>query len=80
MDHDYDIAIDFMDMTTDRHLWVRALDGRGGFEPAVGQHAIVGDEDADQKVARILVIDADGIKLEILPGNVESHRDVLARA
>lgn len=81
MAHTYDIAVDFMDMTNDRRLWARAVDARSGFEPAAGRHAIVGDEDADLMVARIVAIDADGnLELEILPGTVESHRDVLVRA
>jgi hypothetical protein len=77
----YDIAVDFMDMTADRKLWVRAADVREGFEATVGRHAIVGDEDADPKVARIVAIDEDGhLQLEILPGTVDAHRDVLAQA
>lgn len=80
MADDFDIAVDFMDMT-DRRLWARAIDTRNGFEPAVGRHAIVGDDDADPKVARIIAVDADGnVELEILRGSVESHRDLLARA
>ena len=53
----YDIAVDFMDMTADGKLWVRSADVREGFEATVGRHAIVGDEDADPKVARIVAID-----------------------
>jgi len=78
---EYDIAVDFMDMTDDRRLWARAVDARGGFEPVVGRHAIVGDEDADPKVARIVAVDADGnLELEVLSGSVESHLELLARA
>lgn len=77
----YDIAVDFMDMTNDRRLWARAIDVRDGFEPVVGRHAIVGDDDADPKVARIVAIDANGnVELEVLPGSVESHHDLLAQA
>ena len=76
-----DIVVDFMDMTNDRRLWARPADVRGGFEPAVARHAIVGDDDADPKVARIVAIDADGnLELEVLPGSVESHHDLLAQA
>ena len=36
---------------------------------------------ADPKVARIVEISSDGnLLLEVLPGPVEAHRDVLARA
>jgi hypothetical protein len=56
----YDIAVDFMDMTDDRRLWVRAEDARAGFVVEVGRHAVVGDDDADPKVARIVEIGSDG--------------------
>lgn len=81
MNDTHDIAIDFMDMTDDWHLWARAADVRPGFTPAVGIHAVVGDDDADPRVAQIVAIDADGnVELEVLPGTVESHYDLLARA
>jgi len=79
MDEDVVIAVDFMDMTNDRHLWARAADARPGIELVVGRHVVVGDEDADSKVARIIAIDTDGnVGLEILPGSVASHPDLLA--
>lgn len=77
----WDIAIDFMDMTDDRHLWARAADIRPGFDAGVGRYAVVGDDDADPRVARIVTVDSDGnVELEVLPGAVESHVDLLARA
>jgi len=80
--HDeYEIAVDFMDMTDERHLWARAADARPGIALSIGRHVVVGDEDADSKVARIVAIDADGnVELEVLPGSVESHSDLLAPA
>lgn len=76
-----DIAVDFMDMTDDRRLWARAADVRRGFEPVVGGYAVVGDDDADPRAARILAIRDDGLlHLEVLPGPLDAHRDVLARA
>ena len=81
MPDDYEIAVDFMDMTNDRHLWARAADVRPGIELIVGRHVVVGDEDADSKVARIVAVDPDGnVELEVLPGSVESHSDLLAPA
>ena len=81
MPDSYDISVDFMDMTNDMRLWVRAVDVRGGFEPTVGRHAIVGDDDADPKVARVVAVDGDGnLELQVLPGTVESHLDLLAQA
>jgi hypothetical protein len=76
----YDIAVDFMDMTNDLRLWARPVDLRPGFEPSVGLHVVIGDEDADPKVARVVAIDSDGnLELQVLSGSVESHRDLLAR-
>lgn len=77
----YDINVDFMDMTNDHRLWVRAEDARPGFVAEVGRHVVVGDEDADPRVARIIEISSDGhLHLEVLPGPLEAHRDALARA
>jgi hypothetical protein len=77
----YDIAVDFIDMTDDRYLWVRATDARPGFEAVVGGRAVIGDEDADPRVARIVAIDDDGnLELEVLPAAVETYLDLLARA
>lgn len=77
----YDVAVDFMDMTDARRLWVRPIDARDGLDLSVGRHVIVGDEDADSRVARIVAVDEEGnLDLEILDGSVESHADLLARA
>ncbi len=76
-----DLAVDFMDMTNDRRLLSRRVDARPGYEPVVGAHAVVGDEGAEPRVARILAIDINGIiELEVLPGPIESYRDVLTPA
>lgn len=77
---DYEFAVDFMDMTNDMHVWTRLADGPPGFTPTVGRYVVVGDEDADSKVARIVSIDGNAIELEVLPGSVESHRDLLTSA
>lgn len=78
---EYEIAVDYTDMTNDRRFWVLAADVRAGLELSVGRHVVVGDEDADSKVARIVAVDADGnVQVEILPGSVESNSDPLAPA
>jgi hypothetical protein len=78
---EYEIAVDFMDMTNDRHLWARATDARPGLDLTVGRHVVVGDDDTEPSVARIVAVDADGnVELEVLPGSVESHSDLLAPA
>jgi hypothetical protein len=75
-----DVGVDFMDMTNDRHVWVRSADARPGVEIALGRYVVVGDEDADPKVARIVAVDADGnVELEILRGERRVPRR-LARA
>lgn len=74
---DYDLAVDFMDMTDDMRLWTRVVDGRPGFEAVAGQYVIVGDHDADPRVARVITVEDDLIEVEVLPGSVESHRDLL---
>lgn len=77
----HDISVDFMDMTDDRRLWARTADARPGTRLSIGSHVVVGDDGADPSVARILTIDGDGlIELEVLPGTVESHQDLLASA
>ncbi len=70
-----------MDMTNNRRLWIRSADARPGVEPSAGCRVIVGDDDADSKVARIVAVNSDGdIELEILRGSVESHADLLTPA
>ncbi len=77
--NDYDLAVDFMDMTNDGRVWTLLEDARPGFVPIAGRYVIVGCEDADPAVARILSVNAEGhIELEVLPGSVDSHRDLLA--
>ena len=72
------LTVDFMDMTADRHLLTRMIDARPGYQPVVGSYAVVGDEGAEPRVARILAIDDGIIEVEVLPGSVDAHRDLLA--
>ena len=75
----YELAVDFMDMTDDRHLWTRIEDARPDLQPTIDCYVIVGDDDADPAVARVLNIDARGnIELEVLPRSVESHQDLVS--
>jgi hypothetical protein len=77
----YDISIDFMDMRDDGRVWARLADAREGFVPIAGRHVVVGCRDADPAVAKILRVDHEGhIELQVLPGDVESHRDLLTPA
>lgn len=80
-DHRYDIAVDYMDMTNDGRLWVRPVDVRAGVSINVGRYAVVRDDDADPRVARIVALDDDGnVELQILAGSVESHAELLTPA
>jgi hypothetical protein len=77
----HDLAVDFMDMSDAHRLWTRRSDARPGFHAVVGGYAIVGDDDADPRVARIIDIDPDGnIGLEVLDGTVEAHLDLVRLA
>ncbi|MBA2609019.1 MAG: hypothetical protein H0U92_08785 [Actinobacteria bacterium] len=77
---DIDIAVDFMGMVGGSALWASATDVRPGLRPEIGRYVVVADDDADPAVARIVTIDESGnIELEVLPGSVESHQDLLAR-
>lgn len=76
---EYDVAVDFMDMTDGRRLWTRREDVRPGLTLRVGDYVTVGDEDADPAVARVVRVESDDmIELDVLPGGVEEHRDRLA--
>jgi hypothetical protein len=76
--NDYDLWVDFMRMEDDGRLRTRLRHARAGFVPITGSYAIVGCEDADPAIARILSVDADGaIEVQVVPGKVEEHRDLL---
>lgn len=62
-----DLAVDVMDMTDDRRLVTRTSDARPGYHPVPGSCAIVGDEDAAPRFARILGVDEGAVILEVLP-------------
>ncbi len=77
---DIDIAVDFMGMVGGSALWVSATDVRPDLRPEIGGYVVVVDDDADPAVARTVTIDESGnIELEVLPGSVASHQDLLAR-
>lgn len=75
MSDTHDVDVDFMDMTDDHRLWVRAADVRPGLRLTIGARVVVGDEDALPRAARVIAIDADGnVELEVLPGSPVSDR------
>jgi hypothetical protein len=76
-----DLVVDFMDMTDDRRLITRVADARVGSEPGVGTYAVVADDDADPKVAKVFSVDERGIiELVVLPGSVDANRYLFAPA
>ncbi len=78
MASDYDLWVDFMRMRDDGRLLTRLRNAKPGFVPIAGSYVTVGCEDAEPAVARILSVDAEGtIEVEVLPGSVEEHRDLL---
>ena len=75
----YDLGLDFMDRTDDGRLWTRIEDARADLQPVAGAHFLVGDDEADPAVARVVSVDTDGsIELEVLPGSVDSHQDLVS--
>jgi hypothetical protein len=74
-----DLEVDFVDMANSGRLWACVGDARAGFVPVAGRHVTVGCYDAEPAVVKVLSVNADGdIELEVLPGTVEWHRDLLA--
>jgi hypothetical protein len=49
-----------MDMRNDGRLWTRMSDVQPGFVPIAVHYAVVGCEDADPAVARIISVDIEG--------------------
>lgn len=81
MPNQHDVAVDFMAMTNDDRLWVRATDVRSAFAVEVGCQVVVGDDDADPRVARVVSFDDEGnVELQVLSGSVESHAELLTSA
>ena len=55
-------------MTDDHHLWVRPGDVRPDFEAQVDRGVVIGDDDDDPRIARIVAIDDErNVELEVLP-------------
>ncbi len=75
---DYDLWVDFQRMQDDGRLLARARNARPGLTITAGMHLVVGCEDARPAVARVLTVTAEGsLELQVLPGPVDLHRDLL---
>ena len=75
----WDLWVDFQRMQDNRRLLARAKNARPGLALVAGMYLVVGSEDAEPAVARVLTVTADGsVELEVLDGPVDQHRDLLA--
>jgi len=75
----WDLWVDFQRMQDNRRLLARARNARPGITLVAGMYLVVGSEDAEPAVARVLTVTADGsVELEVLDGPVDQHRDLLA--
>lgn len=73
----WDLWVDFMRTDSDGLTHGSMRDARPGLVLHVGDHIVVGNEDADPAVARVADIDSDGVVLlAVLPGSVEEHRSL----
>lgn len=71
----YDLWVDFQRMQDDGRLLARARNARAGLTITAGMHLIVGCEDAEPAVARVVSVSDDGsLELRVLPGPVAAHR------
>lgn len=74
----HQVWVDFMDMDDDGRVWARPADARPGLLLEIGRHVVIGDDDADPMVARIVAVDSSGnVELQVLPGPIETRADHL---
>lgn len=74
----WDLWVDFMRTDENGLTHASMRNARPGLTLHVGDHIVVGNEDADPAVARVVSIDPDGIiLLAVLPGPVEDHRSLV---
>ena len=75
---DLDLWVDFQRMQDDGRLLARSRNARRSLTLVAGMHLVVGCEDAQPAVARVLAVTADGsVELQVLPGPIEQHRSLL---
>lgn len=74
----WDLWVDFHRVDADGVTHAHVDDRAPGVEVREGRYLIVGDEDADPAVARVLSVRPDGVVLlRVLPGHADSHRELL---
>lgn len=74
----WDLWVDYLRTDGDGLTHTSTRNARPGVTLREGSHLIVGNEDADPAVARVVSVDEDGVVLvAVLPGPVEAHRNLL---
>lgn len=75
----YDLWVDFQRMNDDGRLPARARNSRSNAPLVVGSYIVVGSEDAEPAVARILAVDPAGaIQLQVLDGPIQDHKALVS--
>jgi hypothetical protein len=71
---DYDLWVDFQRRGPDRLTTTLARYASPGVDLRPGVHVVVGAEDSEVAVARIVEVSSDGfVTLDILPGPASEH-------
>ena len=74
----WDLWVDYLRTDGEGLTHTTVRNARPGVSLRVGDHVIVGNEDADPAVARVASVDDDGVVLvAVLPGPVEANRSLL---
>jgi hypothetical protein len=74
----WDLWVDFLRTDGDGLTHASLRNARAGLSVEPGQHIVVGNEDADLAVARVVSVGADGVVLvAVLPGPAGDHLDLL---
>jgi len=72
-----DVIIDFMQADVDGFITIDTADLPAGTNE--GSHIVVGDDDAEPAVARVLDIGTDRTCLRVLPGAAKDNSGLLER-
>jgi hypothetical protein len=71
---DWDLWVDYHRTDGDRLTHATVEDLKPGVDLIVGSYLVVGNEEADPAVAKVVSVDARGIVLvRVLPGPAEEH-------
>ena len=73
----WDLWVDFMRTDGDGLTHASARNVTPGVPLEVGSHVVVGNEDAESAVARVVSIDDSVVIVAVLPGPVSAHESLL---